>query len=209
MMLTVPEYSLIAHSARFTLNVAPPQPFLPPSIYDWLVSCLEGKCTSAFLSVQDIVTPAPSSPIANTRNRNLYTSPPPPQSSAASGPPSTNLTKPMYAKLTPRTKIITELYAVLATPGKTHDDVVALMVKKKMTSASLERLPEGVALPLREAITRCQEQPPTTWGPNALDLVGRKDIKMLVAPGRARKEFSKWQTVCTSRKSLSRSALKS
>lgn len=154
---------------------------------------MQGRCTSAFLSLQDIVTPTPSSPIAGSRHRNSYT--PPPYLGNSNGTSSINLTKPIYAKLTPRTKTITELYATLTTSGKSHNDVVALMVKKKMTAASLERLPEGVALPLREAVARCQEQPPTTWGPHALDLVSRKDIKMLVAPGKTRKEFSKWQTV--------------
>lgn len=180
------------HIARIASNAVSSQPYTPPSIYEWLINSLQGKCSSAFLSLQDIVTPTPSSPIAG-RYRNPYT--PPPHLATPGGPPSINLTKSIYAKLTPRTKTITELYATLTTPGNTQNDVVALMVKKKMTAASLERLPEGVALPLREAIARCQEQPPTTWGSHALDLVGRKDIRMLIAPGKARKEFSKWQTV--------------
>jgi len=179
--------------AKITPNAVSSEPYPPPSIYEWLISSLQGKCTLPFLSLQDIVTPTPSSPIAGSRHRNSYT--PPPHPGNPNGAPSINLTKPIYAKLTPRTKTITELYATLITSGKSHNDVVALMVKKKMTAASLERLPEGVALPLREAIARCQEQPPTTWGPHALDLVSRRDIKMLIAPGKTRKEFSKWQTV--------------
>ena len=174
----------------------PPQPFLPPSIYDWLINCFEGSCTAPFISLQDIVTPTASSPIGSshsTRTRHPFI--PPVPLSASTGPPSTNLTKPVYAKLTPKTKAITELYAALITQGKTHDDVVALMVKMNMTAASLEWLPEGIALPLREAIARCQEQPPTTWGPQALDLVGRRDIKLLVSSD-VRRESSRWTMVC-------------
>lgn len=178
--------------SKISPNAVSSEPYPPPSIYEWLISTLQGKCTSAFLSLQDIVTPTSSSPIAGSRHRNSYT--PPPHFGNSNGAPSINLTKPIYAKLTPRVKTITELYATLTTPGKSHNDVVALMVKKKMTAASLERLPEGVALPLREAVARCQEQPPTTWGSHALDLVSRTDIKMLLAPGKMRKEFSKWQT---------------
>lgn len=67
-----------------------------------------------------------------------------------------------------------------------------------MNTASMEKLPEGIAVPLREAIARCQEQPPTTWGVQALDLVGRKDLRMLIDPGKGRKEGgSKWQSVRT------------
>lgn len=179
--------------AKITLHAVSSQPYPPPSIYEWFINTLEGRCSSSFLSLQDIVTPTPSSPIPGSRHRNPYT--PPPHISTSNVPPSVNLTKSIYAKLTPRTKLLTELYATLITPGKTYDDVVALMVKKKMTAAGLEKLPEGVALPLREAIARCQEHPPTTLGPHALDLVGRKDIKMLVTFGKVRKEISKWQTV--------------
>lgn len=185
--------------ARIPPTEVPEQPFNPPSIYDWLIGCFEGRSNTTFLSLQDIVSPSPSSsPMAthsSSRSSRIPNSFYESTVVAPIGPPSVNLTKPVYAKLTPRTKTITELYAMLTTPGKTHVDVVALMVKLNLTAASLERLPEGVAVPLREAIARCQEQPPTTWGPAALDLVGRKDLKMLVAPGKIRKEFSKWQSV--------------
>lgn len=77
-------------------------------------------------------------------------------------------------------------------------NVVEKMVELRMTVANLQRLPEGVGIPIREAIAKCQEQPPTKWGIAALDIVGRKDLKLLVDPTRARNERgTKWQSAPT------------
>ncbi|KAH0609631.1 uncharacterized protein H6S33_013117 [Morchella sextelata] len=175
----------------------PPQPFKAPSIYDWLIGCLEGTNNGPFMMLQDIVTIPVSSPTGShystasqSRARNPFSPPP--------MPPPLPTQKRVFARLTPRTRIITELYTTLTTPGSTDVDVVARMVELKMNTTSLERLPEGIAVPLREAVARCQEEPPTTWGAQALDLVGRKDLKMLIDPGKGRKEGgAKWQSAPT------------
>lgn len=141
------------------------------------------------MSIQDIVSPAPSSPPTGRAHRVSMTG------QEFNGVSPMNLGLPMYAKLTPRTKLITSLYAHMIIPGNSHEDIVEVMVRLKMSTLSLERLPEGVALPLREAIARCQEQPSTTWGANALELVGRRDIEMLVAPEKGQRDVVKWAIV--------------
>ena len=52
----------------------------------------------------------------------------------------------------------------------------------------LETLPEGIAAPLREAITQCQSDPPATWNTKQLDLIGRDDVQMLFSHDKAKKE---------------------
>lgn len=149
------------------------------------------------MMLQDIIAVPVSSPTGSHysttsqyRARNPFSPPP--------MPPPLPIQKRVFARLTPRTRAITELYTTLTTPGSGDVDVVARMVELKMNTASMEKLPEGIAVPLREAIARCQEQPPTTWGVQALDLVGRKDLRMLIDPGKGRKEGgSKWQSVRT------------
>lgn len=181
--------------AKISTIEVPAQPFNAPSIYDWLIGCLEGTNQGPFMMLQDIVAAPVSSPTGShysttsqSRARNPFSPPP--------MPPPLPTQKRVFARLTPRTRVITELYTTLTAPGSADVDVVARMVELKMNTASLERLPEGIAVPLREAIARCQEQPPTTWGVQALDLVGRKDLRMLIDPGKGRKEGgSKWQSV--------------
>lgn len=183
--------------ARITAGEVPSQPGKPHMIYDWLIGCLESKDQGPFMMLQDIVAVPVSSPTGSHysttsqyRARNPFSPPP--------MPPPLPTQKRVFARLTPRTRVITELYTTLTTPGSGDVDVVARMVELKMNTASLEKLPEGIAVPLREAIARCQEQPPTTWGVQALDLVGRKDLRMLIDPGKGRKEGgSKWQSVRT------------
>ncbi|GAB7357474.1 hypothetical protein MBLNU459_g0011t3 [Dothideomycetes sp. NU459] len=52
-----------------------------------------------------------------------------------------------------------------------------------LTSRVLETLPEAVLAPLREAISRCQSSPPTTWPTNLLQLVERNDLASLSEQG--------------------------
>lgn len=165
--------------SKLTKNEVPVPPFPPLSIYDWLAATVAGRQTAPFVSLEDLASPGLGGS----------------QGYSSQVLPSTNITKPIFAKLTPRLKLITEAYASLITPGRSHIDVVAAMVQLKFTPAILERLPEGIAVPLKEAIARCQEQPPTTWGPEELELVERRDLKMLTGRGKPRGDFSKWQTV--------------
>lgn len=159
------------------------------------MSCLKGVAPPPFMVMQDIITPSPHVSVSqhsqpSQRPRNPFSPPP--------APPPIPQQKTIFADLTPRTRVITALYTTLATPGATDVDVVEKMVELKVTIAHLQRFPEGAGIPLREAIARCQEQPPTTWGVPALDIVGRKDLRMLIDPVKGRSEKgSKWQSTPT------------
>ncbi|KAI5806087.1 hypothetical protein EDC01DRAFT_638604 [Geopyxis carbonaria] len=170
----------------------PLEPFNPPDIYEWLMACVKKVSPPPFTVLQAIVAPIPAPAIQSSqRNRNPFSPPPAPSPLPQQ--------KPVFARLTPRTRKITALYTVLATPGSTPVNVVEKMVELKIDLPSLQRLPEGISIPLREAISRCQEQPPTTWDVEALDLVGRKDLRMLIVPGnsKGRERGTKWQSAPT------------
>lgn len=180
-------------TARITSMDLPQDPFSPPDIFEWLMSSMKGSSTSPFMVLQDIVAPSstiPSASQSSNRPRNPFSPPP--------APPAAPSQKHIFARLTPRTRIISALYTTVATPGATDVDVVEKMVELKVGLANLQRLPEGVGARLREAIARCQEQPPTTWGVEALDLVGRKDLKLLLEPPKGRKEAgNQWKSTPT------------
>ena len=80
------------------------------------------------------------------------------------------------ATLTPRTsalsQMITDTNGLNASPIMT----VELMLKHNLHNGTLETLPKAVAAPLKEAISRCEREPPTTWSPQLLRLVGREDL---------------------------------
>jgi anaphase-promoting complex subunit 1 len=55
------------------------------------------------------------------------------------------------------------------------------MVKMSFTSESLDDLPFGISLPIREAMRICQMNPPSAWPLAAYKLLGREDLaKMAV-----------------------------
>lgn len=173
---------LICYVARLTTPNLPGEPFNPPDIMQWIVSCVKGKAPDRFTVLQDIVAPTATTPqnSQSSTPRNPFSPPP--------APPAPPVQKAVFAKLTPRTRVITTLYTTIATAGKTDVDICEKMVELNVTLDSLQSLPEGVQARLREAIARCQEQPPTTWGVTALDLVGRKDLRMLIEPAKGRRE---------------------
>ncbi|RPA77459.1 hypothetical protein BJ508DRAFT_228770 [Ascobolus immersus RN42] len=143
-----------------------PCPFPPPSIYDWIIDSLDSKNPQPFFCLEDIVRD----------NKDKL----PPPFFGEGTPVATRITSPIFEKLTPRTKQICHIYAnIVGPPGFTHVHTVEMMVKLNITEFILDTLPEGIQLPLREALLRCQESPPTTWGATELKLVGRDDLAML------------------------------
>lgn len=79
-------------------------------------------------------------------------------------------------KLTPRMTAFSNLLA--STNGLTTSPTrtVELLEDAQFTVEMLETLPESLAAPLREAIVRCEKEPPTTWSSDLLCLVGRADL---------------------------------
>lgn len=80
------------------------------------------------------------------------------------------------ANITPR---LTTLSRVLEqTQGLAVSSVqtVETAAKHGFTAEMLETLPESIAAPFREAIARCEKEPPTTWPSTLLTLIGREDL---------------------------------
>ena len=70
------------------------------------------------------------------------------------------------------------------------------MIELDFDNHLLDTLPEGLVLPLREAVTTCQADPSTTWDEKALRLVGRDDVRLLLAPSQERRDLAASQLVC-------------
>ncbi|KAK3260953.1 hypothetical protein CYMTET_30118, partial [Cymbomonas tetramitiformis] len=63
----------------------------------------------------------------------------------------------------------------------TAEALTALMVECGFGLEELDRVPCGVALPLREALAMCRAAPPSGWPPAAFTLVGREDLAAAAA----------------------------
>ncbi|EGX51392.1 hypothetical protein AOL_s00054g462 [Orbilia oligospora ATCC 24927] len=141
--------------------------FKQPSIYDWLVECFQDQSRAVqipFMTLHDIVVPK-NNELLNTSNH--------------------------CAHITPKTRLMTELYSQVRISGRNFENTVAQMIKLGITWGFLEKLPEGVAIPFIEAIARVQESPPTSWGEFALELISRKDLK-LVLSGKGKNQATRW-----------------
>ncbi len=73
----------------------------------------------------------------------------------------------------------------------------SLFIGLGFTLKDLESVPFGVALPIREAIYRCREQPCSDWSEEVCLLIGRQDLtkqahKMTLAKSKAVSE--NWET---------------
>lgn len=63
--------------------------------------------------------------------------------------------------------------------AKTPEELTVLaMVAERFGRQQLDLLPVGVSLPLRHALDKCRESPPTDWPAAAYVLVGREDLAM-------------------------------
>ncbi|CAB4461982.1 unnamed protein product [Rhizophagus irregularis] len=76
-----------------------------------------------------------------------------------------------------RTRQICSIYIKLIYEGEKA--MIFEMVKFGFTSKDIESLPFGIALPLREAIRKCKENPPEDWPEAAYILIGREDLAKL------------------------------
>ncbi len=53
---------------------------------------------------------------------------------------------------------------------------VIVLTLTGVSFSDLDSFPVGVALPLLDCIRCCREAPPSSWSPDAYDLIGRADI---------------------------------
>ncbi|EMD00169.1 hypothetical protein BAUCODRAFT_367184 [Baudoinia panamericana UAMH 10762] len=78
--------------------------------------------------------------------------------------------------LTPRLCALSDIVVRLA--GLTAGDVsiVELLSKRGVDQYFMDTLPSAIAAPFKEAIARCEREPPTSWPGALLELVGREDL---------------------------------
>ncbi|CAK9438693.1 uncharacterized protein LODBEIA_P29170 [Lodderomyces beijingensis] len=82
------------------------------------------------------------------------------------------------AVITPLTHIVLKLFEVLVSPHYGASNLVDMMGDLGITS--LDTLPLGVSLPLKEALSVSQESPSFDWSFNSLALTGREDLRRLL-----------------------------
>uniref|UniRef100_A0A8C6KZ34 Anaphase promoting complex subunit 1 n=1 Tax=Nothobranchius furzeri TaxID=105023 RepID=A0A8C6KZ34_NOTFU len=144
----------------------------PPCVFSWLSSCLRG----------DENTPFPYLPAICQRTRLLV------------------LSYALYifgddkATSSSESKYLFKLSAgivkVRFSSASLAEQLVVWLASQGFTLKDLESVPFGVALPIREAIYRCREQPCSDWSEEVCLLIGRQDLtkqahKMTLAKSKA------------------------
>lgn len=94
-------------------------------------------------------------------------------------------TETLARAVTPRLVALSDM--VSATQGVTTSaaTTVECLAERGITIEVLDTYPESISAPFKDAIARCEKEPPTTWKDNLLQLVGRDDLST-----HARKELS-------------------
>lgn len=78
--------------------------------------------------------------------------------------------------MTPRIAMLSDILAATAGFSAPATTTVELMARYGITAGEMETLPEAIAVPFRDAISRCEREPPTIWTTELLSLIGRKDL---------------------------------
>ncbi|MBE3047954.1 hypothetical protein IMZ48_36680 [Candidatus Bathyarchaeota archaeon] len=86
--------------------------------------------------------------------------------------------KDRFEALTPRTHMFKRLFALLR-PRRSPVETVEAIHKAGITGKVMETLPEALLVPVRDAISRCQAHPPTTWSSELFALVNRSDMNLI------------------------------
>ncbi|CAD0106534.1 unnamed protein product [Aureobasidium uvarum] len=123
---------------------------LPQSVFAWVEKNFVQGTSEQFLGVETIAS--------------LWTDSPPTIP--------WKLTGEILPRLTSLRSLAARFSAIRALPSA----LVETMKDAGFGSEAFETLPEGVLAPLREAISRCQTAPPTTWSSDLLEFVAREDL---------------------------------
>ena len=143
------------------LNLRPgiPQPPVRPDIIDWIQSRLTGDRRVPYITPADVY-------YTGTRLSEAE-----------------KLQDKRWEATVPRTLMFKQFFGFLK-PSTTAVQMVEAMRDAGITPLVLDSLPEAVLIPLRDAISLCQPLPPTSWSKDLLELVDRKDISLILAPGK-------------------------
>ncbi|KAI5289746.1 Anaphase-promoting complex subunit 1 [Ascosphaera aggregata] len=134
---------------RITSLGVPPQPIEPPSIFKYVENSYQGADVT-FMTLVDLIE-------------------------GRHNPAIRPAIQAWAEKLTPRTFRLLGFLGDLR--GKsTISEKVELLLNWKVTGDIIDTLPDGVAIPLYEAILRSQARPGPSWSPSLLRLVERDDL---------------------------------
>lgn len=136
-----------------------PQPSLRPCIFDWMQSNLVGNAKASFLTLADVYNNVSGTSKSETPGDSRWDS------------------------ITPRTMMFKKFFEQLR-PRTNPSQFVVAMYSCGIESKILETLPEAVLAPIRDAISACQPQPPSSWSSELLELVNRSDISLALNPGK-------------------------
>ncbi|KAM6598818.1 anaphase-promoting complex subunit 1 [Cannabis sativa] len=134
----------------------------PPSLFRWLETCLLLGCSSAnFNDLSPLICQNGSSVVSWARKIVSFYS-------LLSG------AKQIGKKLS------SGVYCNIAVGSHcTNEELTVLgMVGERFGLKQLDLLPSGVSLPLRHALDKCRECPPTDWPAAAYVLLGREDLAL-------------------------------
>ncbi|XP_059838868.1 anaphase-promoting complex subunit 1 [Hypanus sabinus] len=163
-------------------------PFLtmePPSIYHWLSSCLNS----------DVVSPFPYLPGICERTKlvvqsfALYVLG---DETAFSHEPSTYLSRISAGQRKQQAEGDNKRLSLNPCSLSTTlaAKLVVSLTNLGFTLKDLESVPFGVALPIRDAIYHCREQPSSDWSEAACSLIGRQDLSKQAHEGKLHKTKS-------------------
>ncbi|MXQ90209.1 hypothetical protein E5288_WYG017338 [Bos mutus] len=150
----------------------------PPSVYQWVSSCLKGEG----------VPPYPYLPGICERGRlvvlsiALYILG---DESSLSDESSQYLSRISIAPLKPQAEQEESRFSFRhsASVSSLGERLVVWMTNVGFTLRDLETLPFGIALPIRDAIYHCREQPASDWPEAVCLLIGRQDLSKQACEG--------------------------
>ncbi|KAK9494821.1 hypothetical protein V1508DRAFT_411990 [Lipomyces doorenjongii] len=108
------------------------------------------------------------------------------------------VSKKYLISLLPKSRFVLDIVTILVTSPKStvYRNIIEHLLhsfpKRETTPPQsmgralmneIERFPECIVVVFKEAIIWCQEHTPTEWGVDALELIGRRDLKKLVELG--------------------------
>uniref|UniRef100_A0A2P2JSX6 Anaphase-promoting complex subunit 1 n=4 Tax=Rhizophora mucronata TaxID=61149 RepID=A0A2P2JSX6_RHIMU len=138
----------------------------PPSLFRWLDNCLQHGCSATNLKdLPSLVCNDGSSVVSWARKIVSF------------------YTLLCGGKQTGK-KLTAGVYCNIAT-GSYHsceELTILAMVGEKFGLQQLDLLPCGVSLPLRHALDKCRESPPTNWPAAAYVIIGREDLALSCLP---------------------------
>nr|XP_043632201.1 anaphase-promoting complex subunit 1 [Erigeron canadensis] len=151
-----------AFSRKYRIQETPISQRTPLSLFRWLENCLRyGYASTSTADLPDLMRKDGSSVASWARKIVIF-----------------------YSFLCGRefvgNKLSSDIYCKFATGSASNPEelTVLAMVGERFGLQQLDLLPAGVSLPLRHALDKCRECPPTDWPASAYVLLGREDLSL-------------------------------